>query len=1003
MGAPSEEQIGGNTLIAQVGRDGDAVTCLARTPSGRQVVVRTFAADASAEAAFDAEALPELERDLAASRRVGSPFVAGVLGGDVRAARPYVVRAHVEGETLGQALARGPFSGPGLWRMAGEIAAGLHAIYQAGVRRSGLTPDGVTLGPEGLRITDFGPAATAPLATPRPAYIAPEQEPSQAAEVFTWGQIVVCAASGNPSPTAEDLDVLDGPLRELVSAAVNPNPAARPGLDEVVTALRGAPTAPPPMAPPPSHGTPPHMAPLPSHGTPPSAYGVPSSAHGTPAHMASARRRSWVWGAVAAGVVLVLGAAAAFVVFRPDGQVAQKEATAPQTGQVIRADRLFPPPSEPAPDGGLDQYVNAAAVRDDTVVVVGGETVGTYSTTRPIFLVSDDSGATWKSVPPPGTESMAAGLVAGGDKGWVAFPSRLSEHSLVAWTSADGHAWQPVSGDALGDMAGYNLSGLVATNSGFVIKGARDASARKASPTAVWTSADGRQWQRTTTTTALPSGRTSMVAHGDNVLIDGDSADGTSGRLTARSADGGRTWQTATLDTGTSTPVLATDGKSFYAAFSKEFKTTTIAGSADGASWKELGSSEGSSPKGFAAGATGFYLLMDAVPIGEPGYGEEARLLHSEDGSGWDSLGTSRELNAYQPVMATTRTGALLSGDTLGVFSTNRPERLDLRLFSAGPDSDVAPIDFSGVAGLRYPVTRVNDLRHAGDVTVAVGQSQGMASAWWSTDSGATWQRAGLETPGAFTAVVHGPSGWLAIGPGVYTSRDGRTWQRSGHDFGTVRDAAAARDSYLVTSSKDAKQTSWRSTDLVTWQQVPSPFEFPSDLAGGEYGYVAPGTCPGGSTTANCLTYSADGLSWQPMPAIGLPDGQGAWVTEAVVGRDTVIVTGLARQGGSLTKTFSALLSSSGQWEKPLVAELGRPALSQLGRDGNVWIGLRVQAGEMMLVRSQDGRTWEPRTRVTWPKGMQSQAIAAAPGRTLVVGFVRTETEDYPVLGRLAP
>ncbi|TDD22447.1 sialidase family protein [Nonomuraea diastatica] len=746
------------------------------------------------------------------------------------------------------------------------------------------------------------------------------------------------------------------------------------------------------------------MAPSPAYGAlPPRGVAVPAAAVAA----SPARRRALVWGAVAAGVVLVLGAAAAFVALRPDGQVARKDTTAPQTGQVNRADRLFPPPSKPAPDGGLNQHVNAAAAHGDTVVVVGGESVGPYSPTRPIFLVSDDSGTTWKSVPPPGTKSTTAGLVAGGDKGWVAFPSRLLKHAPLAWTSADGHTWQPVSGDVLGDMVGYNLSGLVATDSGFVIMGAPDASAEKASPTAVWTSADGRQWQRVTTTTALPAGRTSMVAHGDNVLIDGGSADGTAGRLTARSGDGGRTWQTATLDTGTGTPVLATDGKSFYAAFSKEFKSTTIAGSTDGASWKEVGSSEGTSPKGFAVGPTGFYLLMDAVPLGEPGYGEEARLLHSEDGSGWDSLGTSSELNAYQPVMATTKSGALLSGDILGAFSTDRPERLDLRLFSAGPDSDVAPIDLGGVAGLRYPVTRVNDLRHAGDVTVAVGQSQGMASAWWSTDSGATWQRSDLETPGEFTAVVHGPSGWLAIGPGAYTSRDGRTWHRSGHAFGTIKEAAAAKDSYLVTSGKDAKRISWRSTDLVTWQQVTSPFEFPSGLAGGEYGYVAPGMCPDGGTTANCLMYSTDGRSWQRMPAIGLPDGQGAWVTEAVVGRDTVIVMGLAHQGGTsagtITKTFSARLSPSGQWEKPQVAELGGQTLSELSRDGNAWIALRAKAGEMALVRSQDGRTWEPRTSVTWPKGMQSQAVAAAPDTILVVGSLRTDTEDYPLLGRLAP
>ncbi|HEX4813078.1 MAG TPA: hypothetical protein VFV66_10050 [Nonomuraea sp.] len=1018
MSTPAEGQIGGNALIARLGQDGDAVTYLAESPAGQRVVVRTVTTDTP----VDAEALPGLERDLAAARGVASPFVVPVLDGDVQAARPFVVRAHVEGETLGQALARGPFSGGGLWRLAGEIAAGMHAIHQAGVRSSGLTPDGVVMSPEGLRIADFGPASAAPLSTGRPRFSATGEDPSEAAEVFRWGRIVAFAATGRPAPAAQDLAALDEPLRELLSAAVRADPASRPRLAEILTALR--PPAPPrprffpsphlrpapaPRAPapagPPVAGPPPRLAPQPGAAMAPPTPAATAPTLPPPMAQPPQRRRAWAWVAVAAGAVLVLvvSVTVAVVALRPDGL----DATAPQIGHLRRADQLFPPAPRAAPDGGLNQYAEDVAAYGDTVVAVGGDTVGTQlSATRPIFLASGDGGTTWKLATPPEPALSPPSHVAGGEKGWVAFPSKLIGTASVAWTSTDGHTWQPLGGAPLSGMADHNITGLAATDSGFVITSAQDSRAgRQSSSTVVWTSADGRQWQRVTTTTTLPTGKLTLVAHGDDVLIDGGSSGSVSTRLTVRSADGGRTWQPATLDTGSATPLLATDGDAFYAAFAKDAGTTAIVRSADGASWKETASGKVTSVRGFAAGPTGFYLLAAADRAATSGSAAEATLLHSADGSDWTARGTSPELSDTDPAIAATRTGVVLSADTIP--SMDPAERLDLRLFAAGPGKDATAIDLDGVAGLRYPVTRVNDVRHAAGVTVAVGQSQGMAGAWWSGDGGVTWHRSGLETRGEFTTVVHGPGGWLAIGPAVYVSRDGRTWQRSEHDFGTVKGAAAAGDSYLVSSSKDATTVLWRSTDLVTWQQVPSPAVHLSGLAGGEYGYVAPGTCPDAGTAANCLMRSRDGTSWDAMPPISAPAGQTAWVTKATVGRDTVVVGGLLNEAGqqvasAVSKTFTARFSSSGKWEISNVSELGA-GISVVTPYGDEWIGLGVRSREALVLASADGLAWEPRTRVAWQEGTRFDTIAATPDAALVVGHVRTPAEDYPVLGRIAP
>ncbi|XKK38481.1 serine/threonine protein kinase [Nocardiopsis sp. ARC36] len=183
---------------------------------------------------------------------------------DTDATTPWLATAYIPGPTLHRAVTdHGPLPAETVAVLGAGLAEGLAAVHAQGIVHRDLKPANVLLAQEGPRLIDFGIAraldttshthSSTVLGTA--AFMSPEQAKAQkvgpASDVFSLGSVLAFAATGR-SPFGEgpalavlfrvvqeepDLAGLPVPLAGLISACLAKDPAARPGLNEVLTAL----------------------------------------------------------------------------------------------------------------------------------------------------------------------------------------------------------------------------------------------------------------------------------------------------------------------------------------------------------------------------------------------------------------------------------------------------------------------------------------------------------------------------------------------------------------------------------------------------------------------------------------------------------------------------------------------------------------------------------------------------------------------------------------------
>jgi eukaryotic-like serine/threonine-protein kinase len=257
---PGDPQwLGSYGLIGRLGQGGQGTVYLGQPPFGQPVAVKLL----RAEWTRDPVARARFAREVAAVGRVAPFCTARILDARLDGDQPFVVSEFIDGPSLQAVVARnGPLAGPALDRLAVATATALSAIHQAGVIHRDLKPGNLLLGPDGVRIIDFGIArsddASATLTNQlfgTPGYMAPEvvrgEQAGPSADVFAWAATMTFAATGNPpfhgpnmaatiyqlTNGEPDLGALSGHLRDIVAECVVKEPAARPAAVDVLMRL----------------------------------------------------------------------------------------------------------------------------------------------------------------------------------------------------------------------------------------------------------------------------------------------------------------------------------------------------------------------------------------------------------------------------------------------------------------------------------------------------------------------------------------------------------------------------------------------------------------------------------------------------------------------------------------------------------------------------------------------------------------------------------------------
>jgi serine/threonine protein kinase len=264
-------RVGPYTLLAKIGEGGMGVVHLARRDDDdTRVALKVM----RSHIVGDEEARQRLAREVASLGRIRSRWVAEIVDADPWAEVPYVATRYVPGLSLHDHVQQeGPISDGDLLWFAGCLAEGLASVHAAGVLHRDIKPSNVLMEGRTPILIDFGLARVAD--DPRlthtgwllgtPGYLAPEilygDDASAASDVHSWAATVAYAATGagpfgrGPAMAImdrvrrgeHDLRDIHGPLREVVAAALDPEPARRPTLEQLLAWLRPQTTRPAPV------------------------------------------------------------------------------------------------------------------------------------------------------------------------------------------------------------------------------------------------------------------------------------------------------------------------------------------------------------------------------------------------------------------------------------------------------------------------------------------------------------------------------------------------------------------------------------------------------------------------------------------------------------------------------------------------------------------------------------------------------------------------------------
>jgi len=233
MALASGTRLGPYEIQSPLGAGGMGEVYLARdTRLERTVAIKILPAEFSA----DAERRQRLSREARAVSSLSHPNICALYDVGQQDGMDYLVMEHLEGETLGDRLEKGPLPTEQVLRIGMEIAGALHVAHRRGLVHRDLKPGNVMLTKTGAKLLDFGlakagaapainltdmPTGSKPLTAEGKVvgtfqYMSPEQvegkEVDARSDLFSFGAVLYEMATGRPA--------FEGQTQASVAAAI---------------------------------------------------------------------------------------------------------------------------------------------------------------------------------------------------------------------------------------------------------------------------------------------------------------------------------------------------------------------------------------------------------------------------------------------------------------------------------------------------------------------------------------------------------------------------------------------------------------------------------------------------------------------------------------------------------------------------------------------------------------------------------------------------------------
>ena len=248
-------RLGPYEIVSRVGGGGMGEVFRARdTRLDRTVAIKIL----PAEFADNAELRSRFEREARTISQISHPHICALHDVGRAEGVEYLVLEFIDGETLGDRIARGPLPIPDVLRFGSQIASALACAHRAGIVHRDLKPGNVMITKSGAKLLDFGIARSSP--APAPAadeqatrhgpltqagtilgtfqYMSPEQlsgeDVDARSDIFAFGSVLYEMLTGRRAFEGERTSLVAAVLTGSPPPATSLRPTTPPALEHVI-------------------------------------------------------------------------------------------------------------------------------------------------------------------------------------------------------------------------------------------------------------------------------------------------------------------------------------------------------------------------------------------------------------------------------------------------------------------------------------------------------------------------------------------------------------------------------------------------------------------------------------------------------------------------------------------------------------------------------------------------------------------------------------------------